>query len=91
MPQNMILNFLKAVLKLELMYQHTYFDRPDRGELKEVAVAEGKCNIKEGRCLTEEEKADVISRCHGKKGDFGYVYQKDGEFFIVINFQIRFR
>ena len=73
------------------LYQHTYFDRPDRGELKEVAVVEGKCYIEEGRSLTEEEKTRVIASCHGKKGDFGYVYQKDDEFFIVINFQIRFR
>jgi len=73
------------------LYQHTYFDRPDRGEMKELAVAEGKCHIEEGRCLREEEKAALIADCHGKKGDFGYVYQKDGEFFIVINFQIRFR
>ena len=73
------------------LYQHTYFDRPDRGELKEVAVAEGKCHLEERRSLTEEERAGVIDSCHGKKGDFGYVYQKDDEFFIVINFQIRFR
>lgn len=73
------------------LYQHTYFDRPDRGELKEIAVAEGKCFIEEKRLLTEEEKANIIASFHGKKGDFGYVYKDGGEFFIVINFQIRFR
>lgn len=73
------------------LYQHTYFDRPDRGELKEVAVAEGKCFIENKRLLTNEEKTEIISRCHGKKGDFGYVYHDGGEFYIVINFQVRFR
>lgn len=73
------------------LYKHTYFDRPDRGELKELAVAEGKCFINEGRNLTESEKTAVIHNCHGKKGDFGYVYEKNGDFFIVINFQIRFK
>lgn len=73
------------------LFQHTYFDRPDRGELKELAVAEGKCFINEGRHLTDSEKATIIGNCHGKKGDFGYVYEEYGDFFIVINFQIRFR
>lgn len=73
------------------LYQHTYFDRPDRGVIKEVAVAEGKSFINEGRLLTEDEKADIIASSHGKKGDFGYVYQNGEDFFIVINFQIRFR
>ena len=26
-----------------------------------------------------------------KKGDFGYVYKKQGQYFIDLNFQIRFR
>lgn len=73
------------------LYQHTYFDRPDRGELKEVAVAEGKCFIEENRLLTNEEKTNIIESCHGKKGDFGYVYKEGDDYFIVINFQVRFR
>lgn len=73
------------------LYQHTYFDRPDRGELKEVAVEEGKCFLEKNRLLTEEEKNNIITGCHGKKGDFGYVYQEGDGFYIAINFQIRFR
>ncbi len=73
------------------LYQHTYFDRPDRGVLKEVAVEEGKCFLEKNRLLTEEEKNNIITGCHGKKGDFGYVYQEGDGFYIAINFQIRFR
>lgn len=73
------------------LYQHTYFDRPDRGELKEVAVEEGKCFLEKNRLLTEEEKKNIIDGCHGKKGDFGYIYQKGDNFYIDINFQIRFK
>ncbi len=73
------------------LFQHTYFDRPDRGELKEIAVREGLIMTSENRHLTDEEKAEIIRGCHGKKGDFGYVYQNGEDFFIVINFQIRFR
>ena len=73
------------------LFQHTYFDRPDRGELKEIAVREGMTMISENRHLSDEEKAEIIEGCHGKKGDFGYVYKDGDEFFIVINFQIRFR
>ncbi|MBQ3579841.1 MAG: HpaII family restriction endonuclease [Bacteroidales bacterium] len=73
------------------LYQHTYFDRPDRGELKELAVAEGKCFLKKNRPLTNKERKDIIAGCHGKKGDFGYVYKDGDSFYIAINFQIRFR
>lgn len=73
------------------LYQHTYFDRPDRGELKDLSIAEAQCFIDENRHLTEEEKTNLLNDCHGKKGDFGYVYQEGNDFYIVINFQIRFR
>ena len=73
------------------LFQHTYFDRPDRGELKELAVADAQCFIKENRHLTEQEKIHILNHCHGKKGDFGYVYQEGNNFYIVINFQIRFK
>lgn len=73
------------------LYQHTYFDRPDRGVLKELAVAEGKCFLEKKRLLTAEEKNDIVASCHGKKGGFGYVYKDGDSFYIVINFQIRFR
>ncbi len=73
------------------LFQHTYLDRPDRGELKELAVAEGKCFVNENRHLTQEEKDHLLNDCHGKKGDFGYVYQDGKDYYIVINFQIRFK
>lgn len=73
------------------LYEHTFFDRPDRGELKDLAIAEAQCFINENRHLTEEEKTILLNNCHGKKGDFGYVYQDGNDFYIVINFQIRFR
>ncbi len=73
------------------LYQHTYLDRPDRGELKDLAIAEAQCFINENRNLTEGEKTNLLNDCHGKKGDFGYVFQDGNDFYIVINFQIRFR
>ena len=73
------------------LYQHTYLDRPDRGELKDLAIAEAQCFINENRNLTEGEKTNLLNDCHGKKGDFGYVFQDGNDFHIVINFQIRFR
>ena len=32
-----------------------------------------------------------MKKSKSKKGDFGYVYGKDGLYFIDLNFQIRFR
>ena len=79
------------------LYKHTYVDRPDRGVYKTLAVEEAKSYIDKKRSLTEEEKNKILYKNgisgtkNSKKGDFGYVYQKDGDFFIAINFQIRFR
>lgn len=79
------------------LFRHTYFDRPDRGVNKELAVQEAKAHINENRALTDEEKKKLIYKNgvdgtkNSKKGDFGYVYQADKEFYIAINFQIRFR
>lgn len=86
------------------LFKHTYVDRPDRGYKKDLAVAEAKAAIDENRCLTDEEiyrieyseKIDKKTKekksvKNQKKGDFGYVYQDGEYFYIVINFQIRFR
>ena len=86
------------------LFKHTYIDRPDRGYKKDLAVAEAKARIDENRSLTDEEifwiehseKIDEKTKekkivKNAKKGDFGYVYQDGDDFYIVINFQVRFR
>lgn len=79
------------------LFKHTYVDRPDRGVSKTLAVAEAKVAVEEKRSLTEAERNKVIYQDgvsgtkNNKKGDFGYVYQEGGNFYIVINFQIRFK
>jgi hypothetical protein len=86
------------------LFKHTYVDRPDRGYVKELAIAEAKAAIDENRNLTDDEifwiehseKIDKKTKekkivKNAKKGDFGYVYQDGDNFYIVINFQVRFR
>lgn len=79
------------------LFKHTYVDRPDRGVSKALAVAEAKVAVDENRELTDEEINKVIYKNgvsgpkNSKKGDFGYVYQEGDDFYIVINFQVRFR
>ncbi|MBR1519868.1 MAG: HpaII family restriction endonuclease [Bacteroidaceae bacterium] len=79
------------------LYKHTYLDRPDRGACKTLAMAEAKVRIDEKRELTEAERKKIIYKNgkdgtkNSKKGDFGYVYQDGEDFYIVVNFQIRFR
>ena len=78
------------------LFENTYFDRPDRGMCKDLAVAKANAYL-EGRVLTESEensyiyKNGVSGTKKSKKGDFGYVYKKQGQYFIDLNFQIRFR
>ena len=79
------------------LYKHTFIDRPDGGREKDLAFAVAKARIGEHRELTDNEKNKIIYK-NGKDGekkskkeDFGYVYQKDEEFHIVVNFKIRFR
>ncbi len=78
------------------LFENTYFDRPDRGLCKDLAVAKAKAYL-ENRALTKDEENCCIYR-NGisgtkkpKKGDFGYLYEKNGRYFIDLNFQIRFR
>lgn len=84
------------------LFKHTYVDRPDRGVNKDLVVAKAKALIDESRELTDEEiyeiehKKNINSKTgkrdkKDKKGDFGYVYQDGDDFYIVINFQVRFR
>lgn len=76
------------------LLKNTYLDLLSRGRNKDIAVTKAKAFL-EGREATEEEVTSVITKANGKlkdvKGDFGYVYEKDGKYFIDINFQIRFR
>ncbi len=79
------------------LFKHTYVDRPDRGVSKALAVAEAKVAVDKNRELTDVERNKVIYKNgesgpkNSKKGDFGYVYQDGDDFYIVINFQVRFR
>lgn len=78
------------------LYENTFFDRPDRGMCKELAVAKAKAYLG-GKTLSEaEERAYIFKNGwsgekKAKKGDFGYVYRKDDRCFIDFNFQIRFK
>ena len=68
------------------LFKHTYVDRPDRGYVKDLAIAEAKAAIDENRSLTDEEifwiehseKIDKKTKekkivKNAKKGDFsGY-------------------
>ncbi len=60
-------------------------------------MEEAKAFVDENRHLTKEERNALIYKDgvsgmkNNKKGDFGYVYRNGEEYFIDINFQIRFR
>ena len=79
------------------LFNHTFIDRPDGGYKKDLAVAEAKAFLDNGRKLTEAERNNIIFKNDLKrtkksiKEDFGYVYQIDDKFYIVINFKIRFK
>ena len=80
----------------EYLFQHTFFDRPDRGWCKDLAVKTAKAFIK-GEALDETERNSIIYK-NGqqgsqkpKKGNYGYIYEKEGKYYMDLNFQIRFR
>lgn len=79
------------------LFQNTKFEVPDRGVLKTLALKRAKVFIDENRNLTQEEENAIIyenginGRKKPKKGDFGYIYQEGDDFYIALNFQIRFR
>lgn len=74
------------------LYEHTFFDRPSRGVNKDKARVVAKAYL-ERRAVTEDEMSEATlkdGKLKAKKGDWGYVYKKDGKYYIAINFQIRF-
>ena len=80
----------------EYLFQHTFFDRPDRVWCKDLAVETAKAFIN-GETLDETKKNRIIYK-NGqqgpqkpKKGNYGYIYEVEGKYFIDLNFQIRFR
>lgn len=79
------------------LFQNTKFEVPDRGMCKTLALKRAQVYLKNNRNLTQEEENAIIYKNgrngtkNSKKGDFGYVYQEGDDFFIVLNFQIRFR
>lgn len=78
------------------LFEHTFFDRPDRGMRMDLAIAKAEAFLA-GRELSENEtnsylyKNGVSGGQKPKKGDFGYVYEENDRYFIDLNFQIRFR
>lgn len=79
------------------LFNNVYFDRPDRGVNKDVAVAEAKVYLSEGRTLYAEEKDAIVydsnRKKRAKKGDWGYVYKDPitDKYLLSINFQTRFK
>ncbi len=78
------------------LFENTFFDRPDRGVHKDIAVAQAKA-WSEGRQLTGDETNALLYRNgvsgakKSKKGDYGFVYERKGACCIDLNYQIRFR
>jgi hypothetical protein len=78
------------------LFENTYFDRPDRGMMKDLAVAQAKAYLSGKELSKDEESAYIFKNGKSgtkksKKGDFGYIYERNGRYFIDLNFQIRFR
>ncbi len=76
------------------MFERTFIDRPSRGVNKDIAKVVSLAAL-EGRTATKEEirsaGIDKDGKPKPKKGDWGYVYKKDGKYYLDINFQIRFK
>lgn len=73
----------------EYLYQNTFIDRPSRGVMKDIAQAKANAYLK--KCELTEDKIQSITAGKAKKGDWGYVWKENDEYYIAINFQIRFR
>lgn len=71
------------------LHKHLYFDRPDRGRYKNLAVAEAKAYL-EGKVLSEDERNKIFRSCD-TKGKWGYIYKEGNKYYMAINFQTRFR
>ncbi len=80
------------------LLHNTYIDRPDRGYPFELALESAHAYLK-GRSLSEDEINSVLfdideqgrRKKKAKKGDYGFVYCLDGEYYIDLNFSVRFR
>lgn len=79
------------------LMKYAYIDFMDRGRHKDLAVAKAKAYL-EGREITDEESDAATYNINSKKrnikpikGDFGYVYEKEGRYYFDINFQVRCR
>lgn len=71
------------------LYENTFIDRPDRGHNKDIAIAKAKAYF-ENRIVTDDELKEIKNK-KDKKGNCGFVFEENGEYFIAINFQVRFR
>ena len=71
------------------LYENTFIDRPDRGHNKDIAIAKAKAYF-ENRIVTDNEIKEIKNK-KAKKGNCGFVFEENGEYFIAINFQVRFR
>ena len=69
------------------LFKNTKIDRPSRGIQKDIANKRGKMFL----AGSSEEEINEFTLSGAKKGDWGYIYEKDGKFHIAINFQIRFK
>ncbi len=76
------------------LFEYTFWDRPSRGVQKDIAHAKGIAFIN-GINPEDIDLNTVIYNDKGKrkskKGDWGYVYEKDSEYYIALNFQVRFK
>lgn len=75
------------------LFEHTFIDRPSRGINKDIAHVKALAYA-DGREATPVEIYAASfkgTKKKAKKGDWGYVYKKDGHYYIAINFQIRFK
>lgn len=76
------------------LFTHTYMDFPDKGLNCALAVLNAKTAL-ENRTPTqyEIEKASTSpsNKPKTKKGDWGYIYKNNSEYFLAVNFQIRFK
>lgn len=71
------------------LHKHLFFDRPDRGGYKDIAVAEAKAYL-DGTTVSEAEKKNML-KAHAAKGKWGYIYREGEKYYISLNFQTRFR
>ena len=76
------------------LMKYAYLDFLDRGRNKDIAVAKAKAFL-DHRSVTDEELREATYKASGEikpiKGNFGYVYEKDGHYYFDINFQVRCR